>query len=148
MQPFANICDNRWCVRGIESSAPSIVKCERQPVCVLFTTSANVTVPCLSSASLPQCIRTRRKPSPSVFSVPSRPPFTPSAREDSLARTPRYVQVCGFTERPISRVKVAETAQTKFADVRKNKNRSPVAHSIKFLRRSNVQYNNHLGNVH
>lgn len=34
--------------RGIESSAPSIVECERQPVCVLFMTSAKRGAPPLS----------------------------------------------------------------------------------------------------
>lgn len=47
-----------------------------------------------------------------------------------------------------TRSESVETRANRVADVRKNKNRSPVAHSIKFLRRSNVQYNNHLGNVH
>lgn len=37
---------------GIESSAPSIVERERQPVCVLFMTSANGARPCLTSAPL------------------------------------------------------------------------------------------------
>lgn len=36
---------------GIESSAPSIVERERQPVYVLFMTSANGARPCLTSAS-------------------------------------------------------------------------------------------------
>lgn len=79
----ANLRDNRWYICEIESSAPSIVQCERQPVCVLFTTSA--TVPCLSRVHLSlslslRNIRTCRNNPSSVSAPVSSSTIVPPAR--------------------------------------------------------------------